>query len=289
MKVATHDGVFHADEVFAVAILKLISDIEIIRTRDIEKLKKADMRIDVGRKYNPKTNDYDHHQQEFKLKRNNIPYASAGLIWKHFGNKLTKSKEAFEYIDEKIIMPIDAVDNGMDYFKITKNINPYTLSTLIDSFNPLWEEENPDYDLAFLEAVELSMKILKKEIALANSLEKANKLIKEALIKAEKDNKEYLVLNPLTPPWKKLIINEKIKFVVYLYKKDEWCVHSVPIKEGSFENRKLFPEPWADLTDEKLAHATGVKDAFFCHKSRFIVCCKTKQGAINIAEIAVKN
>ncbi len=43
--VATHNGNFHADEVFAIAILKKIhSDLKIVRTRDPKLLEKADFR-----------------------------------------------------------------------------------------------------------------------------------------------------------------------------------------------------------------------------------------------------
>ena len=114
--VGTHNGEFHADEIFALSILKKIySNMKIIRTRDREKLKRMDFRVDVGNKYNSKTNDYDHHQKEFDLKRKNgIPYASAGLVWKHFGEKLVNSREAFDYIDGKLIQPIDAEDNGFN-------------------------------------------------------------------------------------------------------------------------------------------------------------------------------
>ena len=95
--VAVHDGTFHADDVFALAILKLVEPkIKIIRTREVDILKKVDIRVDVGRTYNPKTGDFDHHQKEFTNKRpNNIPYASAGLIWQHFGKTLTNSLESF--------------------------------------------------------------------------------------------------------------------------------------------------------------------------------------------------
>jgi len=87
--IAVHNGEFHTDDVFAVAILKLIyPNLIAIRTRDKDKLKEVDARVDVGFKYDPSSGDYDHHQKEGAGKRKNgVPYASAGLIWKHFGKK----------------------------------------------------------------------------------------------------------------------------------------------------------------------------------------------------------
>jgi len=289
MILATHDGIFHADDVFACAILKLIhKDIKIIRTRDNEELSKADVCVDVGRKYDGIKN-FDHHQNIFSLRRNNIPYASAGLIWKHFGRKLIKSLIAFNHIDE-ILQTIDAADNGINILEVKKefkDVFPYTLSKFIDSFNPILNEENLDYDKAFLIAVEFAVIILQNEITIANNLELSRKIINKAILNAKKDNKKYIVLSSLITGWKEFIDDKDILFVVYKHPDKNWCVHSIPVEENSFESRRLFPESWTDLVNEKLAEVTGVKDAFFCHKARFIVCCKTKQGAIKIAEMAV--
>jgi len=70
MKIIPHSGRFHADEIFAVAILKIIyPKIEIIRTRDINKFSRGDFLVDVEKKYNPKKKFFDHHQEDFKEKR----------------------------------------------------------------------------------------------------------------------------------------------------------------------------------------------------------------------------
>lgn len=65
MIIATHNGKFHADEVFAVSLLKRLdrfADAEVVRTRDPEVLKTADVVVDVGGQYDPATHRYDHHQ-----------------------------------------------------------------------------------------------------------------------------------------------------------------------------------------------------------------------------------
>ena len=44
-RMAVHDGTFHADDVFGVALMQSIyNDLEIIRTRDEELLKTCDIR-----------------------------------------------------------------------------------------------------------------------------------------------------------------------------------------------------------------------------------------------------
>jgi uncharacterized UPF0160 family protein len=49
MKATTHDGWFHADEVFALAVLNLIyPDLNIVRSRIEKVYKNADIIVDVG-------------------------------------------------------------------------------------------------------------------------------------------------------------------------------------------------------------------------------------------------
>lgn len=284
--IATHDGRFHADEVFAVAVLKIIyPDIKIIRTRESEEFEKTDFRVDIGRKYNPETGDFDHHQKEFEEKRKNgIPYASAGLIWKHFGRQLIKSKKSFEYIDSILMQPIDALDNGIQIC-LKQIIDNYWIGQVINSFIPIWQEKNPDYDKAFNKAVLFSTELLKREILFAKGIEKAEKIIKKKLLKSDK---EYIILEK-NMPWKKYIIeNTNINFVINKSYGGDWEVWAVPIRVGSFESKKLFPKKWADLNDEELVKVTGVNDAVFCHKDRFIAVSKSKEGAIKLVELALK-
>ena len=57
-RIGTHNGVFQADDVFAIAALKrLYPDAEVVRTRKEEILSTCDLRVDVGAKYNPETGD----------------------------------------------------------------------------------------------------------------------------------------------------------------------------------------------------------------------------------------
>lgn len=69
LQIGTHDGVFHCDEVLACYMLKLLpeyKDAEIIRTRDLDKLKTCDIVVDVGAEFDHEKKRYDHHQREFK-------------------------------------------------------------------------------------------------------------------------------------------------------------------------------------------------------------------------------
>ena len=96
IRVVTHSGRFHADDVFAVATIFLLlkrRGIKVIRTRDEKIIKTADYAIDVGRAHDPKTNRFDHHQQGGAGERKNrLPYAALGLGWETYGRKLSNSE-----------------------------------------------------------------------------------------------------------------------------------------------------------------------------------------------------
>jgi len=76
--IATHNGNFHADDVFSVAALKCIyPSIKLIRTRDLELIGQADIVLDVGGVYDPDAGRFDHHQRGGAGERENgIPYSS---------------------------------------------------------------------------------------------------------------------------------------------------------------------------------------------------------------------
>src|SRR3989338_6295073 len=131
LKAVTHDGSFHTDDVFAAATLSLYLEnlgkkFEIIRTRDEEIINSADYVFDVGGIYNAEKNRFDHHQVGGAGKRENeIPFSSFGLIWQKFGVEVTGKKEVADFIEQKLVLPVDANDSGVDlYFP---KISPYTL------------------------------------------------------------------------------------------------------------------------------------------------------------------
>ena len=131
IKVVTHDGSFHADDVFACAALSLWAErngrkIEIIRTRDENLIKRADIVLDVGMEYDPEKNKFDHHQKDGAGEREfGIRYSSFGLVWKKFGIELSGSEKAAKVIDKILVAPIDAYDNGFDLVENRYGISPY--------------------------------------------------------------------------------------------------------------------------------------------------------------------
>ncbi|KTF75766.1 hypothetical protein cypCar_00049100, partial [Cyprinus carpio] len=66
MRIGTHNGTFHCDEVLACFLLRQLpeyKDAEIARSRDASLLAQCDVVVDVGGEYDPARQRYDHHQR----------------------------------------------------------------------------------------------------------------------------------------------------------------------------------------------------------------------------------
>ena len=150
----THNGSFHADDLFATATLSILNEgnVKIVRTRDQKVIATGDYVYDVGGIYDEKLNHFDHHQKGGAGKRENgIPYSSFGLVWKTYGEKLCDSKEVADKIDHKIVQPIDALDNGVD-ISLPKfdGVFSYGAEQIFLAFSPTWQEDSKNIDDVFI-------------------------------------------------------------------------------------------------------------------------------------------
>jgi len=282
----THDSTFHADDLFSTATLSILNNgnIKVFRTRDPEIMKKGDYVYDVGGIYDPSINHFDHHQKGGAgLRLNGIPYASFGLVWKTYGEKICGSKEVANMIDEKLVQSIDANDNGINLFDVKGDVSPYTIQDLLFCYRPSWKEEQ-DYDKAFMELVPIAVKIISREIIKTKDTLEANSIVNNAYEKAE--NKRIVILDGHYP-WGEILYQHKEVIYVVSVKSGLWRVEAVRKEKYGFETRKPFPESWAGKRDDDLAEITGVKDATFCHNGRFLAVAKSKEGAIELAQKAL--
>ena len=284
--IATHDGNFHADDVFAIAILKMLyPDAVIVRTRDNDLLKKCDLRVDVGFQYNPSTGDFDHHQASGAGQRENgIAYAACGIIWKHFGQLLV-TPTLQQKIDQRLIQFVDAEDLGA--VKYDEKLTPVTVADIIRMFNPLWNEQVQDYDGNFLQAVQFAQQLLARIIAAVQGEEEASTIVRDALKKSKR--KDYIVLERYVP-WRDVLVNEtEAKYVVYPGPNEQdWTIYAIPISKHSFTARKKMPAEWGGKKDAELAKITGIPDAMFCHSGLWIAKAKTRAGAEKLAQFALQ-
>lgn len=299
--VATHDGAFHADDVFGVAIVKRLSGlthpsrpVRVIRTRDPELLSGADIVLDVGGVFDGKTR-FDHHQPEGAGARpDGVPFAASGLIWNKFGRQLLRLsllpdaegpviESAFRRVDQSLIRHLDAVDNGV-------TLGPplgLSVSELVSHMNPTWlEDRSPAaMDAKFENAVAAATAILDNLCKVSAT----RVLAKDIVRRAAREAGRVLTLDFAGIPWQETVITEfpDVLFVVYPATDSGWRVRTVPRALGSFAPRKALPEAWAGLGGTELTRITGVPGCVFAHRGRFLAGNDSLAGAQALAELAV--
>lgn len=297
--IGTHNGIFHEDDVLAVSLLSILYDdnISIKRTRDVSILTNCDIVVDVG------GGKYDHHMPgDIKVRENGVPYASAGLIWKDFGidilekfdNSLKNYAGIAKTIDNILLQPVDKKDNGI------KSISPLSY---VESFLPTWNDDKTTFDLAFIQAVQITKRIVKKIIEQELATSKARILIQE-LINEKKDYYNIIELPCQNIPWKEMLTthnllmefdNNKefiekytIAFVVFPHPDGGYAAQCVPLSEDTpFSQHIPFPKKWSGLTTT-LPEISGVPNSTFCHVNCFFVRAKTKQAAIDLCKKATE-
>ncbi len=290
--IVTHDGKFHADDVCAVAALSLVIDepINVVRTRDSEIIEKAEYVVDVGGVFDPEKNRFDHHQQGGAgVRKNMIPYAAFGLVWKTFGEKLCGSSAVAELIDEGMVSPLDASDNGVD-ISIPKfeNVSSYGIDSAINAFVSTWKEEDRDMDAVFLELVSFVKALLARKIVSERAKEEAKEYVERAYNEAT--DKRIIVLEGPYPVRDFLAKHPEPLFFIRPRPSDEkWSVETVRSNPQSFVNRKNLPTAWAGKKDNEMSEISGVEDAIFCHRGLFLAVAKSREGAIKLAQLAVDN
>jgi len=290
----THDGKYHADDVFACAVLVMTLEKQgkrgiITRTRDMSIIDKADYVIDVGTIYDPVKGRFDHHQPEGAgARENKIPYASFGILWKEFGMGLCENKELVNLIDTELVQGIDASDNGIEvYTKNFEEVGVYTIGNFFESFRGTWKETITD-DEAFFQALAVARRCLERKIKKEQARREASELVEKYY--QESPDKRLIYLEKYVP-WSDVITKypEPLFVVSQDVSHDNWILQTVRNKETSFINRKDMPAVWAGLRNQELANITGVPDALFCHKGLWIASAKTKEGIMRLATIALNN
>jgi uncharacterized UPF0160 family protein len=289
----THNGSFHPDDVFAVATIKLFlsnNEVEILRTRDSNIIESGDFVVDVGGKYDGKK-FFDHHQiGGAGIRENGVPFASFGLTWKHFGEKICGLREVADSVDKRFVQFVDLVDSGVGEIKpFFKNILPFTVTDVITVFNQERNFNEDDDRLVFLEALSFAERILVNEI--------------KWVVKKTKDEKDIIDIYNRSSI-KNILIFEKnyswedilkdFKEVLFVVEPEDdrvsngnWKIKCVRDNPNSFVNRKDLPKEWSGLRDGKLAEISGVEGAIFCHNARFMAINRTKEGAVKMAQKAL--
>lgn len=294
--IVTHGGGYHADDVFACAALSLLYNdrIKILRSRDPEIIARGDIVLDVGGEYDPARGRFDHHQiGGAGIRPNGIPYASFGLIWKEFGEQIGGSRYVQEVIENKLVLSIDANDNGIDISKdIYEGISKYSINSVIAIFLPTWKEAGMNLeDKAFIKAVGLAKMILSSEIKQAQEEIEKQEFI-DRTYEQSSDKKvvlfdEYISRHDINHCLKDK--SDVVYVIVPRHDKTQWSIHAIRVVPWEFASRKPFPKAWAGLRDADLSRVSGVPDAVFCHNSRFLVTVVSKESAMKLAQSALES
>jgi len=283
--IATHNGSFHADDVFSVAAFKLVDpSFTLVRTRDMELIAQADIVIDVGGEYDAETGRFDHHQRGGAgARENGIPYSSFGLIWQKYGVEICQGNaELANAVDAGLVSAIDAIDCG----HVQGVAEGISLSQTIGMFNPTWQEDS-DFDTCFDEAVDFASRVLMRFIASASGGLSAKAIVAKAIEQAA--DPRVIVLEKYIP-WKRTVhaLSDEALYMIYPSPTGQWRIQTVPVEPGSFEDRKSLPKAWAGLSGQELKDATGIDDAMFCHNGLFIAGAESFESTMKMASMALQ-
>ncbi|MDP3519805.1 MAG: MYG1 family protein [Hydrogenophaga sp.] len=314
--IATHNGTFHADDVFGVGVLMgVFPTHSLLRTRQQGVINAADFAVDVGGEWVPERGRFDHHQRGFDgarpdetvdgQARPSVGYASAGLVWSAHGSAYARAMAAsrdlvldddavasiVQSIDHSLVQYLDMVDTGQG--EVAPGI--FGLSSLIAQLNTNWlEERGLDVmakaqlqDSRFIEAVAIVRKFLDQainkkigQILAVDTVRQAPRLL----------NGRVLHLKEGGMPWTRVVVDEMpdIRLVIYPDSDGtQFQVKTVPVEVGSFDSRMDLPASWAGLRNEELAAITDVPDSVFCHLNLFIAGARSFEGAVKLAELAM--
>ncbi|MGH4052755.1 MAG: MYG1 family protein [Clostridium sp.] len=288
--IGTHSGKFHADDVIATSMLRLLlGDIKLTRTRNEEILNNLDFVYDIC------LGEFDHHQLDKEVRENDIPYAASGLVWREFGERIIQKynpefneddvNSIFEYIDKNLVQGIDATDNGID---IKTEIKLTTISDIVQLFNPTWDS-NDSKDDAFDEAVGYATQVVKRMISRQVSAINARIIVDEAF--NSRTVREIIVLKKGCPWLHQLLkidLNSEILFVISPGDtSEEYKIQTVKKTAGTFEARRDILESIRGKSSEEINSIVDINDAIFCHKAGFIASAKSLESVLKIAKLSI--
>jgi len=294
MKIGTHNGKFHSDDVFSVALLTtLFPDAEVVRSRDQAVLETLDIVLDVGGEYDVSKNRFDHHQVGGAGSRENgIKYSALGLVWQAYGLEYCDgNEEVHQRLFRGFISSFDAYDNGQNTFELTtENASVVQLQDIFDKYlNPNSDEpsELVDYDKRFIDAVSIAKVIFSRVVAKKTASVKSEQYF-YAQWQGSTD-KRYVILDKHANAGDKADEMPELLYYCYQSPNKNWHVQAMSKEKGSFESKKPLPEEWAGLKDDELSRVANVEDAVFCHNSRHLCGTKTKEAAIEMLKLALNN
>lgn len=326
LRIATHNGRFHADEVMAAAILaKLFNEAlprhdfcftwELLRLdRHDPLLQEAEILIDIGREYDPARGRFDHHQKGGAGKRmqvrvggelEDVTFSTCGLVWYACGRLITGEYDAvdrfpaFERLDWRLFRGVDASDNGYQMAQsISTRLSDGTTQTLGGSplhISQQIAEFNRDYNDSNLQQRQFDKALNMAETVFDNTLWQTLQSVKSRTRVLELIDNH---LQTATEP-KLLVLEETIDWrdhLLHLPKARRIRVVVTPYNANSWcvhllsrngEVPLRAPCAWRGLEGAALEHVIGVAGVMFCHNSGHMVRTRTKEAALAVAKMFI--
>lgn len=300
-KLITHSGRFHADDVCAAVILtSMFPEAEVIRTRDdalIASMIGRAIIFDVGKRYLPEDQIYDHHMKGARKRDDGVTYSSFGLVWEMFGEwylrdvmKIEKEhiRPLWKEFDQKFVRMIDALDNGDISPAKAGPVYDLSIGSFISDLNPL-QSNDADPDALFLHAVHVSSLLIERRVmAIDNDLTMRNIVLREA--KAQAGSPILIIKDNIEVQKALHELDDKggFRFIVAPSSSGGWGVECVRKEYGLYENIIDLPEEWAGKVDEELVEASGIAGITFCHSGRFYAAADSLEAAMEVAETAYR-
>jgi uncharacterized UPF0160 family protein len=261
----THGGKFHADDVFSAALLTYLNPNLEIERGFLVPDDFPGIVFDIG------FGEFDHHQADSRIRENEIPYAAFGLLWEKYGQEILGEQEAKRF-DRSFVQPLDLCDNtGCDN----------AIARIISVFNPVWDDKKSADD-AFKEALEFALTILIKNFEYIKAATRAEVVVQNALENA----KNNIIILPVYAPWKSVVKDTDIAFVIYPSQRGGYNAQGVTEDEEATALKIAFPEQWCGLDGDKLREVSGIETISFCHSSGFLIAADTLEDTIKACEKA---
>ena len=232
----THDGIFHADDVFSSALIQLLIDDNTIYPKRL-----GTMNIPEnfeGIVYDIGGGEFDHHKDDSLNRyypdlndgRGTIKLCSFGLLWDTFAEEAYGIDTKSRVLD--FVKDIDEYDSR-GYNLIQSSTS--SISRIISCYNMAWDDESGNSDEAFKEAVDIARSILKHKID--NAL--ATSRLKDCFYKTPIENR--MKIFDRSGQWNMFYERGCVIIVSPSTRKDGWIIRPVI---RSF----LLPKTWVEKT-----------------------------------------
>lgn len=272
-KAITHAGVFHADDVFAFAFLRIINPF--IRLERVNKVtpdmyKPNTVVFDIG------GGPFDHHTKSTMEWRDpdykKHPYASFGKVVRGYGDWLFDVPLLQDIFDRSLAVGIDKHDCGFPGY--TNEI-----SLVINAYNPTWLEQASSkkdprtlFYERFMDAANLASQVIKRYIAKAKAMFASEMECDEAVAARENEDDLFVVLKRYVN-YGNYLGRTPICWVIYPSMRGGWQLYSV---SDHGYNRDIIPSDQVESIQER-------EGTIFVHPAGFTATFDTVDQAVAVA------